>query len=119
MSTLGVFQVAVVEQESGITGVAREVDDVGAQVVETGDQVICGGCRTVVDRDEVSMQRAANSVLNTADLCIGPQVLLGIGDEVEHAQLLRQSATGALGRLLDQPGQGRDQDGPGTERSLS
>jgi hypothetical protein len=31
------------------------------------------------------MQRAADLVLDTMDLCIGPQILLGIGGEVEHA----------------------------------
>jgi len=30
----------------------------------------------------------------------------------------KMSATGALGRLLDQPGHGREQDGPGNTRSL-
>lgn len=31
---------------------------------------------------------------------------------------MHESATGALGRLLDQPGHGREQDGPGNTRSL-
>ena len=31
---------------------------------------------------------------------------------------MHESASGALGRLLDQPGHGRDQDRPGTDRSL-